>query len=92
MLKKDVFDHFELASNVARALGVPVSQVKASAVKSNVARILNLSHTAILKWGDVVPWFSAVELERITKRALRVDRSLYDARGRPIQALAAVNQ
>jgi hypothetical protein len=63
MLKKDVIDHFENASNVARALG--------------------LSPAAVSKWGAVVPWYSAGELERITKRALRrVDR-LY-ARGRPI--------
>jgi transcriptional repressor of cell division inhibition gene dicB len=69
MLKKDVIDHFETASNVARALGI--------------------TPAAIWKWGVIVPYFSAKELERITERALRVRDELY-VRGRPnLAALAA---
>jgi hypothetical protein len=67
MLKKDVIDHFENASNVARALGI--------------------SPAAVWKWGDVVPWFSAAEIELITDGVLRRDDDLY-VRGRPIRLAA----
>lgn len=72
MLKKDVIDHFENASNVARALGI--------------------SPAAVCKWGDVVPWWSANELQAITGGALKVRHELY-VRGRPVQFVgAAANQ
>lgn len=54
---------------------------------SNVARALNISPAAVNKWGDVVPYFSAEEIERITGGALRMQRDLY-VRGRPIRMAA----
>jgi DNA-binding transcriptional regulator YdaS (Cro superfamily) len=72
MLKKDVIDHFKRTSKVpARRTGYAV-----------VARALGVSFAAVSKWGDIVPYFSACEIERITKGALRVKRDLY-SRGRP---------
>lgn len=50
---------------------------------SNVARALSISPAAVGKWGEVVPWFSAQEVERITGGALKVRSELY-VRGRPI--------
>lgn len=63
MLKQDAIDHFESASNVARALAI--------------------SPAAVCKWGDVVPWFSAEQIERVTGGVLKVRPELY-VRGKPI--------
>jgi DNA-binding transcriptional regulator YdaS (Cro superfamily) len=49
---------------------------------SNVARALDISPAAVTKWGDIVPYFSAREIERITGGALRVQDKFY-LRGRP---------
>lgn len=54
---------------------------------SNVARALEVSPAAIWKWKAIVPYFSAIEIQRITGGALRVQDKFY-VRGRP--NLAAV--
>lgn len=68
MLKQDVLDHFETASNIARAL--------------------NISPAAVSKWGAVVPYFSARELQRVTDGKLRVRDELY-VRGKPLSKVPA---
>jgi hypothetical protein len=49
------------------------------------ARALNISHVAVAKWGPVVPWGSAYQIECITGGALKVRRELY-LRHRPVSA------
>lgn len=51
---------------------------------SNVARALDISPAAVTKWGAVVPYFSAVEIERVTGGALKVCADMYE-RGRPVR-------
>ena len=55
---------------------------------ANVARALGITYVAVAKWGAVVPLISAMEVERITGGALKVDHAMY-RRGRPIRDLAA---
>lgn len=50
---------------------------------SNVARALSITPAAVWKWGDVVPWFSAGDVQRITGGALKRIDGMYDSRGRP---------
>lgn len=52
---------------------------------SNVARALNISPAAVSKWGAVVPYLSAREIERITGGALHIRDEMY-VRGRPLPA------
>jgi uncharacterized protein YabE (DUF348 family) len=44
-----------------------------------IADALDISTTAVWKWGDVIPVESAKALEIRTNGALRVDWSLYEA-------------
>jgi DNA-binding transcriptional regulator YdaS (Cro superfamily) len=71
MLKQDVFDHFKKASGTD------------TGTASKIAQALDISPAAVSKWGDIVPWFSAEQIERITNHAVRVRPELYE-RGRPI--------
>lgn len=57
---------------------------------SNVARALEISPAAVNKWGMVVPYFSAEEIERITGGALKLRKEMY-VRGRPLSAAALRN-
>lgn len=45
--------------------------------RAAIARALVISPAATSKWGHVVPLESALALEILTRRELRVDRSLY---------------
>jgi hypothetical protein len=54
---------------------------------SNVARALGISPAAVTKWRAIVPYLSALEIQRLTGGALRIDDKFY-VRGRP--NLAAV--
>jgi DNA-binding transcriptional regulator YdaS (Cro superfamily) len=47
------------------------------------ARALSLSPQAVNKWGTLVPLLSAYRIEALTRGKLRVNRGLYDDRGRP---------
>jgi hypothetical protein len=49
-----------------------------------IARALDISDAAVSKWPEVVPIESALALEIITARALRVDRSLYPSLARAL--------
>ena len=42
-----------------------------------IARILNLSKSAVYQWEEIVPHASAERLQKITGGKLKVDRSLY---------------
>lgn len=50
---------------------------------SYVARALNISPAAVFKWGEVVPYFSAEAIERLTGGALKIRHEMY-VRGRPV--------
>jgi hypothetical protein len=54
--------------------------------KSNriIAAKLDISTVAVFRWGEVVPYWVAEEVERITEGKLKVRRRLY-ARGRPLK-------
>ena len=43
-------------------------------------KALGITHQAVLKWGAVVPWASALELQTITAGLLRRDERLYENR------------
>lgn len=49
-----------------------------------LATALNLSTVAVHKWGKVIPYWAAEEIERLSDGALKVRRELYD-RGRPLK-------
>ena len=53
---------------------------------SNIARALHITPAAVWKWGEIVPWFSAKDIERITSGAVRVREELY-VRGRPLASI-----
>lgn len=42
-----------------------------------IAEVLGITVQAVSQWGDVVPASSAVRLEALTHRQLRVDAALY---------------
>lgn len=44
-----------------------------------IATALKLNRSAISRWGDLIPLARAYEIEVITKRKLKVDRSMYEA-------------
>jgi hypothetical protein len=52
--------------------------------KSSVATVLGISPAAVSKWGAVVPIESALALEIMTARTLRVDRALYPSLARAL--------
>jgi len=53
--------------------------------RSAIAAALQISRTAVWKWGDVVPVESAKALEIRTQGVLHVDWSRYDATRRAIE-------
>lgn len=53
--------------------------------QAKVAEFLDISEAAVSQWGEIVPYHSACELERRTRRSLKVDHSLYGKMGRPIR-------
>lgn len=51
---------------------------------TKAAQALEISKAAVSRWGDVVPLVRAYDFERITRKKLKVDRSLYDSNGTPL--------
>ena len=51
--------------------------------RKKLSEALGVVPTAVTQWGPVVPLISAMRLEEISFGHLKVDRSLYDYRGRP---------
>ncbi|MFA5387727.1 MAG: Cro/CI family transcriptional regulator [Candidatus Paceibacterota bacterium] len=45
--------------------------------KTEVWRLLGLTSGAVSQWGEVVPEKQAMRLERLTKKKLKYDPSLY---------------
>ena len=45
-----------------------------------IARALGISRQAVSKWGEVVPWAAALEIQHITGGVLKRDERLYDNR------------
>ncbi|TBL56448.1 Cro/CI family transcriptional regulator [Hafnia paralvei] len=49
---------------------------------SAVAKLLGVTHGAVSQWTDPIPKGAALELEKLTKGALKCDLSLYKNRYR----------
>ena len=45
-----------------------------------LAQAIRVSPQAVSKWGDVVPWGAALEIQRVTVGVLQRDESLYENR------------
>ncbi|MBR3425116.1 MAG: hypothetical protein IKG79_03615 [Neisseriaceae bacterium] len=45
-----------------------------------IARKLGLTHTAIIRWKEIIPEIHAIKLERMTDGALKYDENLYKNR------------
>ena len=45
-----------------------------------LARAIQVSPQAVNKWGPVIPWGAALEIQRVTVGTLRRDESLYENR------------
>ncbi len=43
-----------------------------------IAAILGITPQAVSKWGEQIPLLSAMKLERVTKRKLKVNLSAYE--------------
>lgn len=43
----------------------------------NTAKALGIKHPSVSGWGDIIPQGRAYQIEKITKRKLKFDPSLY---------------
>jgi len=51
--------------------------------QSAISEALKLTRSAVCQWGDVVPYWSARKIERLTEGVVKVEAALYDEDGRP---------
>lgn len=42
------------------------------------ARAIGINHSAVIRWGEVVPYLRACAIEHETRRKLRVDPECYE--------------
>jgi len=63
--------------------------IKHYSTHTALAEAIGISRAAVGQWGDIVPYASALKLQELTRGALRIDRSLYDARLKPIRPFKA---
>ncbi|MFC1121864.1 Cro/CI family transcriptional regulator [Pasteurella multocida] len=56
--------------------------IKYFGTMAKLAKALNISVPAISQWGEVIPEKNAYKLQEITNRALVVDSTLYQKKGK----------
>lgn len=63
MTKTDVIEYFRKAANTEKARGI-----------AETARALGITYEAVRKWGEEIPYFRQLHIEKLTNGSLKASQ------------------